>query len=86
VAVRGRSQPHRTGIFPPGESVRAAAVLKPGDYVRGLYEELVSDMGISGAEVVREALIELHKRESRRKARSAAKNANTNAKELPQAG
>ncbi|WP_331729761.1 hypothetical protein [Streptomyces chartreusis] len=66
--------------------MRAAAVLKPGDYVRSLYEELVSDMGISGAEVVREALIELHKRESRRKARRAAANPDTDPQELPQAG
>jgi Arc/MetJ-type ribon-helix-helix transcriptional regulator len=66
--------------------VRATVMLKPGDYVRGLYEELVSDMGVSGAEVIREALIELHKRESRRKARRAAQNANTDTQELPQTG
>ncbi|WP_158839122.1 hypothetical protein [Streptomyces sp. NRRL S-1022] len=88
MAVRGRKQPHRhgTGHLPPNETVRASVVLKPGDYVRGLYEELVRDMGVSGAEVLREALMELHKRESRRKAREAAKNAAANPQELPKAG
>lgn len=86
MAVRGRQQQHRTGIFPADKPLRATVMLKPGEYVRGLYEELVVDMGISGAEVLREALVELHKREARRKAREAAKNAATDTRELPKAG
>ena len=86
MAVRGRQQQHRTGIFPEDKPLRATVMLKPGEYVRGLYEELVNDMGISGAEVLREALMELHKRESRRKARAAARNAPTSTQELPKAG
>ncbi|WP_331733031.1 hypothetical protein OG495_37185 (plasmid) [Streptomyces longwoodensis] len=61
-------------------------MLDPGEYVRTLYEELVRDMNVSGAEVLREAIRELHKRETRRKAREAAKNAANTHQELPQAG
>ncbi|CAL9671630.1 MULTISPECIES: hypothetical protein [unclassified Streptomyces] len=86
MAVRGRQQPGRTGVFPADKPLRATVMLKPGDYVRGLYEELVQDMGISGAEVLREALMELHKREARRKARQTAKAAASNHQELPQTG
>lgn len=86
MAVRGRQQPGRTGVFPADKPLRATVMLKPGDYVRGLYEELVNDMGISGAEVIREALTELHKREARRKARQAPKLAARTDEELPQAG
>lgn len=86
MAVRGRQQPGRTGVFPADKPLRATVMLKPGDYVRGLYEELVQDMGISGAEVLREALMELHKREERRKARQAAKAAASANQELPRTG
>ncbi|MFJ2008467.1 hypothetical protein [Streptomyces chartreusis] len=86
MAVRGRQQPGRTGVFPEDKPLRATVMLKPGDYVRGLYEELVKDMGISGAEVLREALTELHKREARRKARRTPKEAAHTVEELPQAG
>lgn len=86
MSVRGRQQQNRSGVFPANKPLRATVMLKPGEYVRGLYEELVNDMGISGAEVLREALMELHKRESRRKARTAAKNAPTDTQELPKAG
>ncbi|MEY9998197.1 hypothetical protein ABIE67_010318 [Streptomyces sp. V4I8] len=86
MAVRGRQQPGRTGVFPADKPLRATVMLKPGDYVRGLYEELVNDMGISGAEVLREALTELHKREARRKARQAPKVAAHANQELPKAG
>ncbi|MET7621789.1 hypothetical protein ACWC5O_45485 [Streptomyces sp. NPDC001450] len=89
MAVRGRQQPGRTGVFPPDRPLRATVMLKPGDYVRTLYEELVNDLGISGAEVLREALVELHRRESIRKSRrasKAAREAGTTDEELPQAG
>ncbi|MFE1130830.1 hypothetical protein ACFW6R_29675 [Streptomyces albidoflavus] len=87
MAVRGRQQPGRTGVFPAGEPVRATVMLKPGDHVRRLYEELVQDMGVSGAEVLREALMELHRREARRKARrNAAAAASPHEQELPQTG
>lgn len=86
MAVRGRQQPGRTGVFPADKPLRATVMLKPGDYVRSLYEELVNDMGISGAEVLREALTELHKREARRKARHSPKAALHDSEELPQTG
>ncbi|MFZ4250372.1 hypothetical protein ACOZDF_34615 [Streptomyces griseoincarnatus] len=90
MAVRGRRQPHRTGHFPPDETVRAAVVLKPGDPVRKVYEELVLDLGVSGAEVLRAALWELHRRESirkaRRESRATAAAAQPENKELPKAG
>lgn len=86
MAVRGRQQPGRTGVFPSDKPLRATVMLKPGDYVRGLYEELVNDLGISGAEVLREALTELHKREARRKARQAPKAAQNAGEELPRTG
>ncbi|WP_406729996.1 hypothetical protein WJ438_40775 (plasmid) [Streptomyces sp. GD-15H] len=66
VQHRGRSTD-----FPADKSVRAQCVLHPGEDVRVAYEELVTEMGISGAEVLREALRVLHKREIRRKARQA---------------
>ncbi|WP_158690433.1 hypothetical protein [Streptomyces sp. PsTaAH-124] len=58
--ARGRPHPKSTA-FPADKSVRAAVVLQPGEPVRRMYEELVVLMGVSGAEVLREALVELHK-------------------------
>ncbi|WP_143670318.1 hypothetical protein [Streptomyces antimycoticus] len=63
--ARGRPHPKST-VFPADKSVRASAVLEPGEPVRRMYEELVVLMGVSGAEVVRAALIELHKRKAPR--------------------
>lgn len=85
-APRGHKQSGRSGNFPADKAVRATVMLDPGEYVRTLYEELVQDMNVSGAEVLREAIRELHKRETRRKAREAAKNAANTHQELPQAG
>lgn len=85
-APRGHKQSGRSGNFPADKAVRATVMLDPGEYVRTLYEELVRDMNVSGAEVLREAIRELHKREARRKAREAAKNAANTQQELPQAG
>ncbi|MET7843659.1 hypothetical protein ABZT45_34660 [Streptomyces sp. NPDC005356] len=87
--VRGIQHKNRA-VHPSGKPVRATVILHPGDEERPLYEELVKDMNVSGAEVLREAIRELYKRESRRKARKTAKeaaeNANTEAQELPKAG
>lgn len=68
-APRGRQHPKSTA-FSPDKPVRASVVLPPGDEVRTAYEELVTTMGISGAEVVRTALLELHaqKKKTRRSA------------------
>lgn len=85
-APRGHKQSGRSGNFPPDRAVRATVMLDPGEYVRTLYEELVKDMNVSGAEVLREAIRELHKRESRRKARELAKQTQNVSEELPKAG
>lgn len=68
--VRGLQHKPRT-VYPPDKAVRAVVVLHPQDVERKLYEELVNDLGVSGAEVLREALRELHKRETKRKERQA---------------
>ncbi|MGR3939090.1 hypothetical protein [Streptomyces sp. BRA346] len=82
---RGRQHRNRTTVFPADKTVRATLVLYPEDEERKLYEELVTTMGVSGAQVLREALKELHKRETRRKARAAARTTKT-PQELPKAG
>jgi hypothetical protein len=95
VAMGGnRGVQHKSRVAHPSDKpVRATVILHPDDEERPLYEELVHDLGVSGAEVLRQALRELHKRESARKARVAAnkartavKNARTDTQELPQAG
>ena len=70
--VRGTST-RRTGTFGPDEPARAAAVLQPDDPAHEAFRELIRDMGVSGAEVVRIALLELrkqrlHMKEARRSA------------------
>lgn len=69
-------------VHPPEKPVRATVILHPNDAERPLYEELVSELGVSGAEVLRRAIQELHKRESYRKRRARA----AATKELPQTG
>jgi hypothetical protein len=61
--VRGRPHPKST-VFHADKPVRAAVVLMPGEPVRRMYEELVVLMGVSGAEVLREALVELHRQKA----------------------
>lgn len=73
----------RSTEFPAEKSLRAQLVLHPGEDLRDAYEELVTEMGLSGAEVLREALRVLHQRETRRKAREARRRAE---EEMPQAG
>jgi len=58
--VRGVTT-RRTGRFGPDEPARAAAVLQPDDEAHGAFRELIDDMGVSGAEVVRQALLTLHR-------------------------
>jgi hypothetical protein len=58
--ARGKAYRRRTGVFAADESVRAAAVLQPGEDAHRAYRELINEMGVSGAEVVRQALLALH--------------------------
>lgn len=59
--VRGLAHPKTTN-FNGGREMRATVVLKAGETARAHYEELVKHMGVSGAEVLREALAELHQK------------------------
>jgi hypothetical protein len=58
---RGRAHRGRTGAFNPDASIKAATQLHPGDPARVAYEELIAEMGISGSEVIRQALLTLRK-------------------------
>lgn len=82
----GTQHTGRSTAFPADKSVRAQLVLHPGEDVRAAYEELVTGMGISGAEVLREALRVLHARESRRKAAREARQRAQTGEAMPQAG
>jgi hypothetical protein len=75
VATRGVQQSGRTDLFrqKQNETVRPSVPLRPGTPERKAYEELVADMGVSGAEVLRKALMDLH--ETRKARRSALKEA-----------
>lgn len=59
--VQGSPHP-KTTEFNRGRDMRATVVLKPGESARSHYEELVKAMGVSGAQVLREALAELHRK------------------------
>lgn len=87
---RGVQHAGRSAVFHADKTIRATLVLHPDDAERKLYEELVTDMGVAGAQVLREALHELYKRETKRKEREARRKAKQTAKatteELPQAG
>ena len=85
-APRGHKQSGRSGNFPADKAVRATVMLNPGEYGGCSDEELVKDIDVSGAEVLRKAIQELHKRESHRKAREAAKNAKDAPEDQPTAG
>ncbi|ONI48521.1 hypothetical protein [Streptomyces sp. IB2014 011-1] len=67
-APRGRQQRGRSTDFPSDKAIRAGLLLHPGEPVRKAYEDLVTETGISGAEVIRQALMEMHQRH--RQARS----------------
>lgn len=68
-APRGRQHRGRSTEFPSDKAIRAGLLLHPGEPVRAAYEDLVTEMGISGAEVIRKALTEMHQR--RRQERSS---------------
>ncbi|MFI1869698.1 hypothetical protein [Streptomyces jumonjinensis] len=56
-------KPHpKTTRFNGGRDMRATVVLKSGEVARTHYEELVRAMGVSGAQVLREALALLHQK------------------------
>ncbi|WP_435246440.1 hypothetical protein [Streptomyces sp. NRRL F-5630] len=57
-APRGRAQSGRTGSDPT-KPVRPQVTLTPGDPVRVAYDELVGELNISGAEVVRRGILAL---------------------------
>lgn len=59
MAGRGQQQRGRTGQFAPDKTIRAVVTLPPGDPLRSHFEDLVRSMGVSGAEVVRRALLAL---------------------------
>ncbi|MGW6412207.1 hypothetical protein ACWF95_34140 [Streptomyces vinaceus] len=65
--------------------MRATVVLKPGEAARIHYEELVQEMGVSGAQVLRDALAELHRKRvrSRKTKQQATEAAQT---QLPMTG
>ncbi|MHC3394719.1 hypothetical protein ACLQ2E_35460 [Streptomyces lavendulocolor] len=67
-APRGRQHRGRSDAFPSDRAIRAGLMLHPGEPVREAYEDLVTEKGISGAEVIRQALMEMHERH--RQARS----------------
>jgi hypothetical protein len=64
--ARGAQQPGRTDSFrrKQNEAVRPSVLLLPGTPEREAYEWLVANKGVSGAEVIRQALVELRKQES----------------------
>ncbi|MFD9850560.1 hypothetical protein [Streptomyces parvus] len=45
-------------------------MLQPGEPVREAYEQLVTEKGISGAEVIRQALMEMHARHRQQRPRT----------------
>ncbi|MCX4554567.1 hypothetical protein [Streptomyces sp. NBC_01500] len=59
--VQGAPHP-KTTEFNRGKAMRATVVLQPGETARVHYEELVKKLGVSGAQVLREALAELHQK------------------------
>lgn len=59
--VQGAPHPKSTE-FNGGKAMRATVVLQPGETARAHYEELVKRLGVSGAQVLREALAELHQK------------------------
>ncbi|WP_158786586.1 hypothetical protein [Streptomyces sp. NRRL F-5065] len=61
-APRGRQHRGRSTAFPADRAIRAGLNLYPGEPVRAAYEDLVTELGISGAEVIRKALMEFHQK------------------------
>ncbi|SCF73821.1 hypothetical protein GA0115255_104742 [Streptomyces sp. Ncost-T6T-2b] len=69
-APRGRQQRGRSTEWPSDKAIRAGLLLHPGEPVRKAYEELVTETGISGAEVIRKALMEMHARHRQQRPRT----------------
>ncbi|MGP3691202.1 hypothetical protein ACTVZO_42155 [Streptomyces sp. IBSNAI002] len=83
--VQGSPHP-KTTHFNGGQDMRATVVLKPGQAARVHYEELVQEMGVSGAEVLREALAELHRKRIRSQKRQQQASDAALQNELPMTG
>ncbi|MFE3557279.1 hypothetical protein ACFXKW_20790 [Streptomyces sp. NPDC059193] len=66
-APRGRQQRGRSTGFPSDKAIRAGLMLYPGEAEREAYEALVSETGLSGAEVIRKALLDMHKKHSQKR-------------------
>lgn len=75
MAARGQAQNGKTGESDPSKLVRAQATLPPGDPVRKAYDALVATMGISGAEVVRTAILHLYEKQAASSMRAALQEA-----------
>lgn len=56
MAVKGKPQDGRTGKFDPNETVSVTVRFRPGDPDRRGFEDLVTEMGVSAAEVVRRGI------------------------------
>lgn len=69
-APRGKQHRGRSTEFPPDRAIRAGLMLHPGEPVREAYEDLVTEKGISGAEVIRQALMEMHERHRQQRPRT----------------
>ncbi|MEV6674346.1 hypothetical protein [Streptomyces sp. NPDC051162] len=73
-APRGRQQRGKTVDRPSDAAIRAGLVLKTGDPVRTAYDWLVEHEGVSGAEVIRRALLDRYEN-SKKTRRSVLKEA-----------
>ncbi|MFJ2110768.1 hypothetical protein ACIOEX_02375 [Streptomyces sp. NPDC087850] len=71
-APRGRQHRGRSTDFPSDKAIRAGLMLHPGEPVREAYEDLVTELGISGAEVIRKALMEMHKQHRQQRPKSVS--------------
>ena len=57
---RGAQQRGRSDVITPDKTVYPRLPLPPEDPERPMYERLLADMGVSGAEVLREGLRALY--------------------------
>lgn len=60
-APRGAQQRGRSDAIDPAKVVRPTLPLAPGDTERGMYERLLKDMSVSGAEILREGIRALYR-------------------------
>jgi hypothetical protein len=58
---RGALQRGRSDVIRPEKIVRPGLPLSPGDPERPMYEDLLTDMEISGAEILREGIRVLYR-------------------------